>query len=381
MSNSINFDVAVIGRGIVGASAAWQLRRHGVTNTAIIGPPKTNHNTLSMNCCFATPSTIDNFSRLYHMHGESTAKDYLKFSIHGFDELRKFCVSERLLWKESDVMRLALSSHEANEMAVAVSALNSIGIGAVVSTIDIGRSLEFTSQFDNLPAAWVNGHSIIDRFEQQSICAVFEGQVSEICQTANGVQISVGEKTIRAEFVIVASHLNIKNLIPSLGDSIVSYADQVIHFHARDTPAALIPGRLIIAGHGHYWISCGDNNMFAMGGARFMRKWAGMEAIEASANSQITDHLIQKFEEWFGSKPIAVSSEQGILECRPCDELPIIGPMFGTERVLIGTGFMGSGLAIGVVAGRSLADLVAIGSAPLMPRIFWPERFRSLVES
>jgi glycine/D-amino acid oxidase-like deaminating enzyme len=66
------------------------------------------------------------------------------------------------------------------------------------------------------------------------------------------------------------------------------------------------------------------------------------------------------------------------LDCRPCDELPIIGPMFGESRILVGTGYMGLGLSWGFLAGKCLANLVAKGKSPMLPSRLTPARLRSL---
>ena len=115
-----------------------------------------------------------------------------------------------------------------------------------------------------------------------------------------------------------------------------------------------------------------------MTGARFLRHWAGIEATTAEVKEDITQHLIGKGREWFGFKGISEVDSGAILDCRPCDELPVIGPMFGQNRILVGAGYMGAGLALGFAAGNALAEIVHTGKTTHLHSGLTPARLRSL---
>ena len=65
------------------------------------------------------------------------------------------------------------------------------------------------------------------------------------------------------------------------------------------------------------------------------------------------------------------------LECKACDELPLIGPSHGGSRILLGTGYGLHGIGLGFMAGKCLAELIHFGKSDALPRICWPERLRS----
>ena len=72
------------------------------------------------------------------------------------------------------------------------------------------------------------------------------------------------------------------------------------------------------------------------------------------------------------------SSTTSLVELFPCDELPVVGPMFGQNRILLATGYMNQGITLGFLAGKEIATLIMSGSTSSLPQTFKPERFRSL---
>ena len=117
-----------------------------------------------------------------------------------------------------------------------------------------------------------------------------------------------------------------------------------------------------------------------IGGSRFLRKFAGIGAVEPKVEPKIESHLLGFLSQVFGidnSKTYHLRTVAG-LDIRPCDELPVIGPMFGETRILVASGFMNHGLPQGFFAGKCLSDLIQSGVCGNLPRILWPERLRSI---
>jgi glycine/D-amino acid oxidase-like deaminating enzyme len=100
--------------------------------------------------------------------------------------------------------------------------------------------------------------------------------------------------------------------------------------------------------------------------------------------TNVTNTVKTKIGELFRADGVKLSdpvTAAGILDIRACDEIPIIGPMFGDSRVLLASGYMGSGLTLGFAAGLGLADFVAAGKSRIIPSLFHPNRLRSLAET
>ena len=79
-----------------------------------------------------------------------------------------------------------------------------------------------------------------------------------------------------------------------------------------------------------------------------------------------------------GLKAVTLKSVHSALGIRPCDELPIIGPMFGDSRILLSTGYMGSGLAMGFGGGKAVSELILSGRCHWLPYGLHPQRLRTL---
>jgi glycine/D-amino acid oxidase-like deaminating enzyme len=180
--------------------------------------------------------------------------------------------------------------------------------------------------------------------------------------------------------IILACHLGLKTLLPDLQAVLINHADQWCTFAKEGDHPLLIPGNFILAEFGQFWISVGLNHTLTAGGGRFMRKWAGVEAAHAEFEPKINILVKEKIEDLFEIKLTATDKYQSQIELHTCDELPLIGPWYNESRILLASGFMGSGLSLGFAAGRGLADMVALGSSKTVPDTFHPKRLRSLPE-
>jgi glycine/D-amino acid oxidase-like deaminating enzyme len=142
----------------------------------------------------------------------------------------------------------------------------------------------------------------------------------------------------------------------------------------------LTPGNLLLSDFSQYWISVTSDRKLRAGGARYLRKWAGVEAIEAHLDEKITSTVKKRIESLFDVKLSNPTLQHALLELRACDEIPIIGPMYDDSRVLMAGGYMGSGLTLGCAAGRGLSEFIIEGRSKTVPAIFHPKRLRSLAE-
>ena len=110
-----------------------------------------------------------------------------------------------------------------------------------------------------------------------------------------------------------------------------------------------------------------------------MRPLAGVDEKSPKFRKDIQDYLGKRMSSIDNAHSWTTWKEgYCVQEIVPCDELPLMGPMFGDSRILLAAGYMGTGLTLGFQAGKCLAQLISSGSAPSLPRRLWPERLRSL---
>jgi glycine/D-amino acid oxidase-like deaminating enzyme len=265
-------------------------------------------------------------------------------------------------------------------MAKAVAWLTGNGFPASFERIG-----ERQVQRDGAAAASLDISLTLSILEKQSRAEVRTNFVKAIRSGPTRVDVSLDDGTVvSSEMVIAACHVGIKELIPTMEHSLVNHADQWMEFKVTNGTLPLDPGDLVFTAHSHFWMSCSGSNTLRAGGARFLRNWAGIEADAAPIMPKITNTVRAKIEELFKADGLKLSDPvkvAGILDIRACDEIPIIGPMFGDSRILLASGYMGSGLTLGFAAGLGLAEFVNSGRSKVVPSVFHPNRLRSLTET
>lgn len=379
MNQNRKYDVVVIGRGITGVSSAWHLAKLGYKNVLLIGPNRLPENCASVCPGFITAGTIDNITRISHGHGNELASALLKLGNDGFNGLKEYASAKNIPWDSGEISRFAPTEHEHNEMKQAVDVFRTLGFPATLHLPQAGKDPKATVaiQCDGIKSAATDTNMIFTQLEQDSGVEIANNVVQKVTANAKNTLIETSNASYECEMAVLATHLATGQLIPNLRESLVSFADQWISFETTSTEIPLNSGDFWIGHHGHYAVWKNRTKIF-MSGARFLRHWAGIEATTADVRTDVTDHLLKKGQEWFGFQGISNVQAGAILDCRPCDELPIIGPMFGQNRILVGCGYMGAGLALGFAAGRALAEIIHTGRTHHLHPGLSPNRLRSL---
>ena len=394
----MKFDVMILGSGVTGLSTLYHLRQRGVHRVALLAPhshPSASHQAAG----WLSGSLMDNFSRLNQAHGPVTAGDFWRFANLAFDRLNAFAMTAGTPPARRARLRLITSDHELREAEAATHLAAAAGITdlrlwrrpelteamlsrwgltagsftdrvlAVQDDGDRGAFLESSVLLAALAAA--AGSMTVARFPAAGSLDVDHRGARATCEDGQQVE---------AELAVVAAHLQLGVLVPELAPALVSVADQWLQLTPAGTAVALPPGLAFTANHSHEWGVVTSAGELRLGGARYLRPLGGLEATTASIEPKVTARLAALANATWSlppawEAPIKVTAS---LDCRPCDELPLIGPMFGRDRLLVATGYMGNGLTMGFLAGACLAELITTGQSPALPRMLWPERLRSL---
>lgn len=387
MRTEQHFDIAIIGDGITGLSAAFHLQRLGASRICVISskqpPPMSSHAAGLVSSGF-----VDNVTRFAHRHGVETASLLWDWSETAYDRLFGFVSDENIPVAQGERIRWLITDDEVHEAEQAVGLRAHMGLDAQLFSAQealrlgyVSREAAYPVQHDGSRAAYVDPASLMTVIREKLRTQYIASEAFKLDVDSRGIHIETSSGNIRAEATILANHLGIETLVPSLADALVPFADQWHEWKVggeEDLP--LKPGSMFSWRHGHYWGGALPNRRIRLGGARFLRPLAGFEAKSAPLRDDITKHLKQAWEELFPKHPLTeITASAAGLDCWPCDELPVIGPMFGEPRILMATGYMGQGLALGFYAGCCVAELVQ-GLRPPLPRLLWPERLRSLAQ-
>ena len=368
------YDITIIGQGITGLSAALHLNQAGFRNLCMIAPPTTPDNTATISTQYASVTLHDNISRFAHNLGSAMALSSVELNRKGFSSLLAFILAHKLEHQSGEVLRFADSEHESREMDVATNWLASHGFPAAIK-----RSGNTIVQRDGAASLCLNGSDILHALRNETLGQHIPDQVTGITSHANGITLSLatGEK-INSEMVILACHRGIKDLLPTMSQSLVNHADQLVYLRTDQPIKNARPGDVLFTQHSQFWAVIKTPNHVVAGGAKFLRKWGGIEANKADVLPQVTEAIAEKFTRILGVKHLTPMTSSGLIDLRACDERPIIGPMFGNQRILMGCGYMGSGITLGYAAGQGLAEFVSTGRSTLIPAYFHPSRLRSL---
>ncbi len=383
MSVPYEFDIAIIGGGITGLSAAFHLQKLGFSRLCLFSK-NPDHSTTAQTAGFISGGLADNFTRLSHPRGIATAKEIWNFCDLAHDSLLEYLQKSGIPHQKGERLRWMISEAEVREAHQALQQLRAEGLAGSwedpkPNAPGLSSSRWLGTQNEGPRSAALSVPLLLQQLRADCKATTF-GEAQSFRSNGDGIEVTHAGGKVRVEFLICAQHLSIGDLLPNLAEALVPYADQWSEYHLVDHTRALPwkPGTVFSWQHSHIWGVITGPTTLRIGGGRYLRAMAGIEAKVASYEQKIVRHLA---EAWNGLWPDLLVEPLGVgfgsRDCRPCDELPLIGPMFGEGRVLVATGYVGQGLSLGFMAGRCLAELIA-GHPTKLPRLLWPERLRSL---
>ena len=391
-----DFDVIIVGDGISALSAAWHLIfEHGLPSNriAMCKAPEPFGAENEHGIIFG--GQFDNYTRVANAHGESFAADLWRFGDQAFDATTRWAAQHHVPSMTRRRLRLGTTRHEVAEMKQATRLLERGGFTTQMlhanewsaqSGCRVGE-LVLAVQDEGPRGGWIDPAGVRAKLCEGigASCAKAEdGDVAAVVDESRShprLWLKSGN-SITAEIIIVAAHLATDKVVPPLEGALVAVADQWVHYSTQQPrEGAWGNGSIMFsASHGYEWgVTLDDPTQYLAGGGRHLRQWAGIEAKHASFHDPSQQSVAQRLGTMFPwAHHPRVLERNAFLDCRPCDELPLIGPLSATSRVMVATGYMGAGITMGFQAGRSLARLAAQGEAPELPRRLWPERLRSL---
>ena len=383
-SNPAKFDVAIVGGGITGLSTAMHLSQSGTDNIIIFD--EIDKSATKDSPGFLSGSLLDNITRISVGYGLSFAGDLLHYLARSYRYIDGFLKTVPVDFSYGERFRLIFSQQEQTEAILAVKELKKVGFysellypkdqgfpGALLGEKVVGI------QNEGKLGGWVDVDALLSALEKTVVCSRKNNRIVELVDTGNGIQcVCEDGSSILAEMVCVTGWKGIINLIPFMKNVMIPYSDQWEEFSYKGDMKCL-EHILFTGGHGYEWGGIPTPGRLVWGGGRFLRNLAGIGEKNSKVDPRVSSYLAKSAGEIFkGISSLKPSFRRGMTGCRPCDEIPVIGPMFGNERILVASGYMGTGLALGFMAGKSLSDLIMHGICDDLPELLCPKRFRSM---
>jgi glycine/D-amino acid oxidase-like deaminating enzyme/nitrite reductase/ring-hydroxylating ferredoxin subunit len=351
--NGVSVDVAIIGGGIVGITAATLLKRAGKT-VAIIEADRMAAGVSGHTTAKVTSLHQLIYSELIKNLGEEKAKLYAESNQEGIEQVATFVQQEGIDcdFKRTDCYTFAESKDSLTKVESEVEAALKLGLPAsFVNTtslpFEVLGAVKFANQVEFHPRKYLlhlasniagNGSYL---FERARVEKVEEG---EPCQ------VSTAQGRLTAKKVLVTTHL------PILDEGLFfakSYPQRSYIVGASIDPAHAPQGMFIGTGEGYRSIRTTpykDGLLLLIGG-------------EGHKTGTVTDteerylKLENYGRERFGISDFAYRwSTQDMVSF---DKLPYIGKLTpGSKHVYVATGFSLWGMSKGTMAGMLLSDLL-----------------------
>ena len=341
------FDVAVVGGGIAGLTAALLLKRAGLKVAVIeadqVGRGVTGNNTAKVT---ALQSTV--YSELERLHGEETAAGYAKASIAGVE-----LVAELAGEIDCDVERrpahtIALRAEDVGQVEAELAAAARAGLPVVSDPnpdlpFPVHAAVRLDDQIRLHPLRYAIG---LARLVDGGGCRVFERSRAHQVKEGSPGTVHTEHGDVRAAHVIIATHYPIldRGLFFARLEPMRSYCV------AATLREAAPPSSMAISIGGEVWSVCSTADRLIVGGqghhvAERGDSAARYEALEEFARRHWP--VAEVTHRWSAQDPV------------PYDRLPMIGSYRpGASTLHVATGFAKWGLSTGAFAGSLLADRV-----------------------
>jgi gamma-glutamylputrescine oxidase len=407
MPESRDLDVVVIGGGLSGLSAAYHIlaARPGA-RVVVLEAERIGHGASSRNTGMLTPGVGQNLASLVRRYGAEAAREMYRCSLDAVKFVGQLAAQEgidvglrmtgqlvvahgpagrRRLAQQAEVMEALdlpcerlTESELSRRLRIIVQSPGDVD-GPAALRLPIAGTLH--------PGRLVAGLS--EAIQRRGGCIIEDAKVVSL-STGAPVQVTLANgSTLRAGHVVAAaggyaSALNVQGgrVIPLhlrvlLSEPLTSTQLTELGWPGRE---GVIDSRRVF----NYFRLTEDNRiLFGGGQPRYL--WGGKIADQPAEGPDL-ERLVQQLRRFFPvlqDLPIA-RSWTGVIGYT-LDNLPVIGPVRGYERVLYVGGWCGHGIALGTMSGRWVQELIESGStrqpmpwfrqrAPLIP----PEPLRWL---
>lgn len=343
----IDADVAVVGGGIAGVSAALHLQDAGVA-CVLIERHALGAGASSRNAGFLMRGAADNYALACTHHGRGTARLLWRWTEDNLAMLVARGVDRAPSFARRGSCLLALENGELDELKRSHAMLLEDGFESVW----LARHDDSAWRSGAALGGLVNpGDAVVNPVESLGVLAsqlrspVLEHQeVAEIRPAGEGVELLLPDAVVHGRRAVVCLNAYAPRLLPGFDRWVRPNRGQMLALEAPEPVLRL--DFSYYANRGGEYFRRADDRTVVVGGKRAM--FADDErTTDDRATDQVQGALEAFVRELFGVLPPVKSRWAGIMAFTP-DHLPIIGPAPGFDgRVWFCGGFTGHGASLG----------------------------------
>lgn len=349
------FDVAVVGAGIVGASAAYWLGKRRGLATVVVDADRKGGSTVR-SAGFVLRGTGAHYNQAVRKYGREVAAWILRMNEESLRTL-----GEVVRGRESSLGYRKCGSYL---LACSLEELQDLEESATLMREDLfeleflpGDPLDrgFYGAIHNPDDACVSPGALVDLLLALSGATVYDGEeVFRIESSNNRVTIHTPGRVIRASRVLVLLNAFLPSLVPQLSSMLdIVRGQALVTRPLKET----VVDKLCYANYGFEYFRQLTDGRFLLGGCReaFTDEERGYgDFVTTTIQTALNSYMRDRFPEIAGS---VVDYRWSGLMAFTRDGLPLIGEIDDRPGVFFATGCNGHGLCYGISLAKILIDV------------------------
>jgi gamma-glutamylputrescine oxidase len=346
----VRADVAVVGAGIAGLSAAAEFERAGLSCVVLErGAPAAGAS--GRNAGYLIRGAADNYAAGVRDFGRETARALWRWTEQNHEDLKAIGLDRLGSYDARPSCLLTHSEAEAEELTASAALLREDGFGVgLIRPGDAGSDDTIWTRSQPLLGLVNPGDAVCNPVELVGLlCSRLEKAelytgcdvtaLERVSDDAVALKTSLG--TMTAGRVFVATNAAAGRLLPSLRGLVEPNRGQMLALHC---PGVRL-GYAYYADHGSEYMRQLDDEHVIFGGARLHD-----EAGERTDSEEVTETIQGRLEaiarDWLGDEIRVVSRWAGVMGFSR-DHLPMAGAVGGDSGVWFCGGFTGHGMSMG----------------------------------
>ena len=377
-SRRASYDVAVVGGGIAGCSAAYWLRRQRPSlDVAIVEARSLGAGASGRNAGFILQGTSRDFRSDVERYGPQTARRLWRFTRANRDLIMSELSGAAFGWRSDGSVTAAGDEAENDRLRQSLSHLRAAGAPVVhLSPDQVNERLHSTGFRGGL---FVTSGAVVDPVQLVRHVAEASGADLRTHQPVeaihwgqeDGVTLDTPDRRLWARQVVLALGPSLPSLAPGLAPYVRSVRAQMLATAPAEQVRLPVP---VYSHEGGFYVRQLQSGVVLAGGGRHHHREAESTAADRTtpAVQATLERYLHEHFPWTQSLPIR-QRWSGTMGFSP-DGRPVVGSVPQQPGSVFVTGFTGHGMGYGFRMGRVLADLVC-GGQPDALDLFTAARF------